>query len=405
MAGTAKDINVTEIHQGPGDLWVIGTPPVDATPRLVLASDGTPDSATHGTCVHLGALSEATTRVKPAVQMLELDQLDAPFDVYLGEISAELEASFAQLEMAKLARALGVGNYSTASGYKQVTFGGTTTVPTFCLAAISPQKENALRHLVSVLFKCAAAGGFSVSFGRGAASVYKCNFVGLSDTARTVGKQLVNIYRTLTDCTGGTPTAKDFTVAEVQQGPGDLWILPDPPSNSEVRVVLDAATLTPDATTHAGSIHLGATEGPIVLSVKPTIAFGRVDQCDGPLYTYVEKIEATLEAELSQAAAAKLAYALGVGSYLGDAIPPTLWAQVSAGGTNQPAPFAVCAIAQKRSASTKAFVGCLYRVMPTSGIEFQMSRKKRSSYKVVFTGIADLTRTAGQRIGVVHETV
>ena len=401
MPGTAKDIQPTKIHQGYGDLWVIGTPPVDATPRLVLASDGTPDSATHGTCVHLGAINDCRFSAKPTIHNLELDQLDAPFDIYLGELAAQLEATFAQVEMTKLSRALGVGAYGAGSGYKQVTFGGLVVVPTFCLAAISPTKEAALKHVIVVLFKAAAAGGFQVIFGRGQASLYKCNFIALADIGRTAGKQMFNVYRTLTDCAGGTPTAKSFVLTETQQGPGDLWVLPDPPSNSEIRVTLDAATLTPDAAVHAGSIHLGATVGPITLTVKPTISLGKIDQADGPVYVYVEKIEASLEAELSQLGVDKLQYALGVGDYDSGAG----FEQVSGGGVDQPIPFCVAGIAKKRSDATKAIVGCLYRVMPTDGVEFTLSRKSPATYKVKFTALSDATRTAGQQMGVIHEMI
>jgi hypothetical protein len=303
--------------------------------------------------------------------------------------------------MAKLQRALGVGTYGSGSGYKQVTFGGTVVVPTFCLAAISPTKENALRHVISVLFKAAAAGGFQVIFGRGAASVYKCNFVALSDIARTAGKQMFNVYRTLTDCSGGTPTAKSFVLAEVQQGPGDLWYLPTPPTNSAERVTLDATTLTPNSTTHPGSVHLGATQGPITLSVKPTISLGKIDQADGAVFAYVEKIEASLECELSQLGVDKLQYALGVGSYSAD----SGYEQVTGGGVNQPVPFCVCGIAPKRSDATKAFVGCLYSVMPTDGVEFTLSRKSPAAYKCKFTALSDAARTAGKQMGIVHEMV
>lgn len=401
MAGTAKDINASEIHQGPGDLWVIGTAPVDATPRLTLASDGTPDSVTHGTCVHLGAMQGCLTRIKPEVNMIDLDQLDAPFDLYLGDLTAELEATFAQTEMAKLQRALGVGTYATGSGYKQVTFGGTLVVPTFCLAAISAKRTAAAKHIVSVLFSAAAAGGFQVIFGRGAPSLYQCNFIGLADLDRTAGKRVGNLYETTTDAAGGTPTAKSFSLTEFHQGPGDLWILPDPPSNSEERVTLDAATLTPDAAAHAGSIHLGATQGPITLSVTPKISPIKIDQADAPIGLYVESIEASIEAELSQAAADKLAYALGVGSYSTAAG----YKQLTYGGAANPTPFCVAGIAPKRSDATKAFVACLYRVMSVEGVEITMARKSPMTYKVKFSALSDPTRTAGKQMGIVHEMV
>jgi hypothetical protein len=300
MAGTSKDIQATEIHQGPGDLWVIGTAPLDATPRLTLASDGTPDAVTHGTCVHLGALQDCVTRVKPAINTIGLDTLDCPFDIYLGDLTAEFEATFAQTEMQKLQRALGVGTYGSGSGYKQVTFGGTLVVPTYCMAAIAPKRLNAAQHNVAVLFSAAPAGGFQVIFGRSSPSLYKGKWIALADMTRTAGKRVGNIYETTTDASGGTPTAKDVTLTEFHQGTGDLWILPDPPSNAEERVTLDATTLTPDSTAHSGAINLGATTGPITITVTPKIANMPIDQADAPIGVYVESIEATIECELTQ---------------------------------------------------------------------------------------------------------
>ncbi len=401
MAGTAKDIQVTQVQQGPGDLWVIGTAPVDATPRLTLAGDGTPDATTHGTCVHMGALQDCVTTIKPQVNMISLDQLDAPFDLYLGDLAAEISATFAQTEMSKLQRALGVGTYSTAAGYKQVTFGGTLVVPTFCLAAISPTRTAALKHIASVMFSAAAAGGFQVIFGRGEPSLYKAKFIGLADLARSVGKRIGNVYQTLTDAAGGTPTAKSFSLTEFHQGPGDLWILPDPPSDAEERVTLDATTLTPDATAHAGSIHLGATAGPITLTVTPKISMIKIDQADSPVGIFVESIEASLEAELSQVGVDKLQYGLGVGSYSAEAG----YKQLTYGGSANPTPFCVAGIAPKRSDATKAIVGCLYRVMSTEGVEIKMSRKSAMTYKVKFTALSDPTRTAGKQMGIVHEMI
>jgi hypothetical protein len=351
--------------------------------------------------VHLGALQDCTTTIKPQVNMISLDQLDAPFDLYLGNLDAQLSATFAQTEMSKLARALGVGTYATASGYKQVTFGGTLVVPTYCLAAISPTRAAALKHVVSVLFSAAPAGGFQVIFGRGAPSLYKAKWIGLGDTARAAGKQVGNLYVTLTNASGGTPTANAFSLSEFHQGPGDLWILPDGPTNAEERVTLDATTLTPDATAHVGAIHLGATAGPITLSVVPKISMIKIDQTDSPIGVFVESIEASIECELSQIGVDKLQYALGVGSYTADAA----YKQLTFGGAANPIPFCVAGIAPKRSDATKAFVACLYRVMSTEGVEIKMSRKSPMTYKVKFTALSDPTRTAGKQMGIVHETI
>jgi hypothetical protein len=406
MAGTAKDIQVSEVHQGPGDLWVIATPPVDATPRLTLAANGTPDSVTHGACVHLGAIQSAiTTKVQGKMAMIDMDQYDSPIDGFATDLEASIEAEMAQTESAKLQRALGVATYATGSGYKHLTFGGTLVVPTLCIAAISPKRTAAAKHIIATLFSAVAVGGFQVAFGRAKSSTYKAKFVGIADLARTAGKQVGIVHETLADASGGTPIAKDATVAEIYQGPGDLWLIDAAPTDNAVRVTLDATTLTPDATAHANAKHLGGTAGEITLTVTPKIGFIRLDQVDAPVGVFIESLEAKIEAEMSQTEMLKLSRTLGVGSYSGDATPPVSWKQVTFGGTDQAASICIAAIAKKRTDATKAGVMCLYRVQPTSGIEITMSRKKQSTYKVSFTGLADLTRTAGKQIGVFHEMI
>ncbi len=402
MAGIAKDIKPTEVHQSPADLWVIGTPPADGTPRLTLAADGTPDSVTNGACVHLGALAQAVTRVKPKIAPIALDQFDAPIDGYATELEAALEAEFYQTEMQKLQRALGVATYSAEAGYKQIVFGGTLTVPTMCIAAISAKRENPLRHLVSVLFKAAATGGFQLSLGRSKANSFKCAFQGLADVARGAGKQVGTIYETLADAAAGTPSAKAFSVTEIQQGPAELWLIDPAPTDAAVRVTLDALTLTPDAAAHANAKHLGGTEGPVTLTVSPKVSFIRMDQFDAPVDATVESIEAKLEATMSQASVEKLALALAVGNYT---LTAGAHAQATFGGTSQPPALCIAAIAPKRNDPTKAFGACLFRVHSMDGIEIATSRSKAATYKVTFTGMTDVTRTAGKQIGAVWETV
>ncbi len=177
------------------------------------------------------------------------------------------------------------------------------------------------------------------------------------------------------------------------------------PTDAAVRVTLDAATLTPDSTAHASAKHLGATAGEITLTVTPKIGFLRMDQVDASVDVFIESLEAKIEAEMNQSEMQKLSRALAIGSYSGNATPPTTWAQVTFGGVDQPAAFCVAAIAKKRSDTSKAAVACLYRVQPTSGIDITMSRKKASTYKISFTGLLDPTRTAGKQIGVFHEMI
>lgn len=406
MAGTAKDIVASEIHQGPGNLWKIATAPLDAAPRLVLASDGTPDATTHGACTHYGLINSAiTASVKPKFSMLDLDQYEASFDAFVTDEEATIEAELAQTNPSLMASALGVGTYSSGSGYTQIVFGGNLVVPEVCVAAISPKRTSPLKHIVAVLYKAAATGGFQVVFGRSKMSTFKMKFIGLADFARTAGRQMGIVFETLADAAGGTVTAMAADVTQLYQGPGDLWLIDDPPTNTTKRVTIDPTTLTPDSTAHATSKHLGASAGEISLTVTPKLGYIRIDQVAGPVGVFIESLEAKIEAEMSQTEMTKLAACLGIGTYSGNATPPTTWKQVTFGGTDQPAPVCIAAIAKKRSAPTLAGCMCLYSVQPVGGIEITMSRKKQSTYKVSFTGLLDLTRAAGSQMGIFHEMV
>jgi hypothetical protein len=402
MAGTAKDITLSEILQGPGDLWAVTTAPVDATPRLILASDGTPDATTHGASVHMGAMAEAiTTQVKPKLDALQVDTFDGPVAYYATDLEAKIEATLAQVTLSLLQRALGVGTYSAGSGYKQVVFGGTDVVPETCIAAISRKRTNAARHVVSLLYKAVATGGFQIALGRSKASQLKIAFQGLADPSRTVGRQVGIVFETLADAAGGTVTAKATAVADIQQGPCDLWLVSPAPVDGTARVTL-AADLTPDSSAHAASKHLGAPSGETTITVQPKIEWIRIDQCDAPVGAYLSGLETSIEAEMTQAEVLKLSRALGVGSYSTD---DATYKQVTFGGGGTPEEFCIAAISPKRSAPTKALCGALFRVSSTEGLQIGMSRSKPGLYKVKFSGMVDAARTAGKQMGVVFETV
>ena len=403
MAGTVKSYTPSEIIQGPGDVWFIPTPPTDANVRLTLASDGTPDSTAHPSSIHLGLMAGATTTtVKPKIAEVTADQYDAPVDSYLDELDAKVEADMAQTESSLLQRVLGVAAYSAGSGYEQLTFGGINTVPQGCIAVISPSRANPAQYVVSVLYKAVATSGFSLALGRAKAASYKASFTGLTDFTRTLGQQVGVLYQTLINASGGTPTAKDAVVGQIYQGPADLWLIAPAPTDTAQRVTLDATTLTPDAGTHTGAIHLGLTAGAVTFKVTPKIDMVKSDQGDAPVDAWVQSIAASLEAEMQQSAMDKLARALGVGNYT---LSAGNYAQCTYGGTNQPPAICVAVIAPKRVAPTKAVVGCLYRVNAADGLSWTASRGKASTYKLQFNGQADVTRTAGRTVGIFHEMV
>ena len=198
MAGTAKGYSVDEIHQGPGDLWVIGTAPVDATPRLTLATDGTPDATAHPSSIHLGlAEGGITTTVKGKFTEVMADQATAPLYRFLESEEMTIEAELQQQAVDKLQHAYTAGTYATASGYKQLTIGGGGVVAALCIAAISPKKDTPTLFQVSVIWKAVPVGGLQRLFARGKKSTHKIQFAGNADISRTAGKQIGNVYETI----------------------------------------------------------------------------------------------------------------------------------------------------------------------------------------------------------------
>lgn len=197
MAATAKSYDVTQIRQGPGDLWVVGTAPDDTAVRLTLTSL-TPDATAHPSSVCLGLTKkEILTEIKQKITEITVDQADAPVDAYLEMTDAMISAEVTQQGLDLLQQAYNVGTYATASGYKQLTFGGIGTIPKVCVAAIQPKKEDLTKAVVTLLYRAIPVGGLQILMGRGAQSSHKIQFKGLADISRSAGKQIGVVYETI----------------------------------------------------------------------------------------------------------------------------------------------------------------------------------------------------------------
>ncbi|MDE2097866.1 MAG: hypothetical protein KGL39_11505 [Patescibacteria group bacterium] len=404
MSGVAKNYDLTQIVQGPADLWLIPTAyvPSDSALRLVLASDLSPDSVSQPGCIHLGATATAiTTGLKPKIANIVLDQYDAPVDGFTEMLEATIEAEMAQTTSELLGVFLGVGTYSQASGVSdQLTFGGNLVVPTYCIAAISPARENPLLAWVSILYQCVSTGGIQVTMGRKKPSYYKAKFQGLASLTRSANQNQGIIYKTLANASGGTPTSKNYNTSQIWQGQADLWWVSPAPTDTAQTVTLDATALTPSASVHANSIDFGLATGPAVMTVTPKLSFFNADQFDAPVGAFIDSLDAKLEAELEQAGAQNLLNALGLGAYT---LSAGNYSQLTFGLTNQPQEICIAAIGVNRNDATKASVMALYKTLAEGGITLTLSRKKTNTYKAQFTGIADVTRTAGRTIGYFFE--
>lgn len=199
MAATAKGYDITQIRQGPGDLWVIGTAPTDTAVRLTLATDLTPDSVAHPNSVCLGLTAGGiTTSIKHKVSEITVDQADAPVGAYTEMVEMTISTELTQQAMDLLQQAFNVAAYSTSAGsYKQLTTGGTGPVPTVCVAAIVPKKDAPTKAVVALMYVTIPVGGLQVLFARDKKSTHKVEFKGLTDLTRTAGKQIGVVYETI----------------------------------------------------------------------------------------------------------------------------------------------------------------------------------------------------------------
>ncbi len=198
MAGTAKDIKASEVHQQAGDLWIIGVAPTDLAVRLTIDADGTPDSVTHAGSVHLGATEgEIVTTIEEKMDLIEIDQADAPVAGARTQVGMSIEATLKQTTMDKLQHCLAGGTYDSAAGYKQVTVGGKEDeVTPVCVAAISRKRTDPTKFVVSVIYMAVPISGGSVLMGKTKASTSKVKFQGLADLTRAAGQQVGVLYTT-----------------------------------------------------------------------------------------------------------------------------------------------------------------------------------------------------------------
>jgi hypothetical protein len=200
MPATATNYDVSHIHQGPGDLWVIGGGVVDsAAPQLTL-SGGTPDSTAHPASLHFGATKTAQTIVvKPKITDIRVDQADAPVARFYSAVAMDIEGELSQLDPTILQNAIPYAVYATAGGYKQLTFGGASSglLTPLCIAMISPKRGVAGKYIVSILFNAHGMAGLNLAIGREKDTSNKVQFSGLADLSRTAGRQIGVFYETL----------------------------------------------------------------------------------------------------------------------------------------------------------------------------------------------------------------
>ena len=195
------NVDATNIHQGPGDLWLdVGVPTTGN--RLVIDANGNP---TAGTPLFAGATDGASTMVlTPKLTEITADQVTGPVDVVLTGEAASIEVTLKESDLAKLKSYVVNGSFSTGTdsslpagsqAYEEISFGGLMAIPKTSVAVISARRDSPGKFVVAQLYQAYQAQAVQLPYQRTKETTYKIKFEGLADPSRPVGDQVGKIYR------------------------------------------------------------------------------------------------------------------------------------------------------------------------------------------------------------------
>jgi hypothetical protein len=196
MAGTAVAWRTTNIAQNAGQLWGLLAIPAAAA-RITLFSDGTPDATANPSAFHYGATKAgAKLMIKSTFAKYPVDEFRAPIVTNLDTIEMGISAELVgTTDMNVIANLLpGVGTYSTAGGYKQVSIGGIAIVYQ-SVAHIFPLIEDTTKWGVFNVYSALNDTGVEWSVGRKELGFTPCSFTGYEITTRAVTDTLGNYWK------------------------------------------------------------------------------------------------------------------------------------------------------------------------------------------------------------------
>jgi hypothetical protein len=198
-------ITPSEIHVGPGFLWVDITVPAYGS-RLVIDADGFP---TVGSPYGMGpGDGHATFHASATEELIRADQITAPIDKVMTAEIAYIEFSLKSSAFTKLIKFLGHASYTAgtdgtlpagAQVYEELTFGGLIAYPSRGVAVISPIRgySSPGKYEVAVLYSTKGVSVLERQYTRTKEVIVKGRFDGLADTTRTAGDQVGSVYRQL----------------------------------------------------------------------------------------------------------------------------------------------------------------------------------------------------------------
>lgn len=196
MAGTSTAWKTTNIAQAAGQLWR-GLAIPGAGARLTLHTDGTPDATANPSAKHMGATkSGAKVMVKSSMTEFFVDEFKASIARNVDSVQMGISAELVGVTDLNLVEFLlpGVGTWSTASGYEQVTI-GTKAIAYDSVAEIFPLVEDTSKFGVFHVYKALNDSGVEWAQSRKEMGSIPVNLVGQEITTRAAADTLGSIWK------------------------------------------------------------------------------------------------------------------------------------------------------------------------------------------------------------------
>jgi hypothetical protein len=196
MPGTAVSWKGAALAQNAGQLWGQLAIP-GAAARITLHTDGTPESVANPNAFHYGVTKAGSKlSVKAAYTKYYADEFRGPLVTSVDKVDMMIAASLLAVTDMDVVKNLlaGVGTYSTAAGYKQVTI-GTLAIVYQSIACIFPLIEDATKWGIFNIYSGINESGIEWDQGRTVMGEMPVQFSAYEITTRAAADTLGNFWK------------------------------------------------------------------------------------------------------------------------------------------------------------------------------------------------------------------
>lgn len=196
MAGTSPSWRSTNLIVREGQLWGQLAIP-SASARLTLDTDGTPDSTANSAAFHYGHTTDGfKCRVKASYIEHTPDEDPYPIVSVIDKVEMAIAGTLIGITDMDVIKNLlsGLGTYSTASGYKQVTMGD-FAIAYQSLALVFPLFEDTAKFGVFHLYSTFNKVGVEFDVGRTKMGATPVEFMGHGISTRATTDRVGNYWK------------------------------------------------------------------------------------------------------------------------------------------------------------------------------------------------------------------